>query len=302
METVRAAWEALVEAAALREEDGFSTAEVDGAWEDPRRSELDEDAFLASIRLRYPWRRIAVLSGGWLLGCVALHGVAHGIIHASVAKDILAAMPPEDANIYLAEHVVSWVHGAIMGIGGLWAVAGVRLFDDSVTRPYPPILDSYYACHLGYTLYDLVTMALHGGETPSMWAHHIAGVVGSALMPCLRSLAFIPTAFFITELTVLPQNVLWFCQRLQVDRSSLFYRGLLFARAVFYLAFRAPALFFVVLYAWRRGLRPARFLKLPGYVQALVSVILGGLGFLNTQWSQQVVTTYITSELTVLTS
>ena len=57
-----------------------------------------------------------------------------------------------------------------------------RIFD------YPPELDTLYADHIGYTLYDLAVWLSRGENSLDMWLHHILGIVGSiAIMVCLYS-------------------------------------------------------------------------------------------------------------------
>jgi hypothetical protein len=69
------------------------------------------------------------------------------------------------------------------------------------------------ADHVGYTLYDMVTMYLKPKESASMWLHHIVGVIGAVSMLHYKQGAYFPVVFFITELTVPIVNLIWFTDR-----------------------------------------------------------------------------------------
>ena len=54
-------------------------------------------------------------------------------------------------------------------------------FATDVMTPYPGLLDKTFAFSAGYSLHDMVVMALHG-EPASMWMHHLITAVGTFLM------------------------------------------------------------------------------------------------------------------------
>jgi len=64
-----------------------------------------------------------------------------------------------------------------------------------------------------------------------------------------RELSFFPIVFAVTELTVLPFNFIWYLSKLNVPRDSALMRFALIARAVIFLALRAPVGFFAFSYA-----------------------------------------------------
>ena len=105
----------------------------------------------------------------------------------------------------------------------------------------------------GYALYDMVVMRIHGREPPSMWAHHAAEALGCFLMTCFRQAAFFPTMFAITEVTVLPGNLLWLAQKFVRDEKSKIIPALLLARFVAFAIFRAFILPHTLNYAIQRG-------------------------------------------------
>lgn len=82
-------------------------------------------------------------------------------------------------------------------------------------------------------------MAALGGEHPSVWAHHVLGILGSLVVRAYKKLAWFPTVFCVSELTVVPSNFLWIQQRLWSSRQDIEGK-LLVMRAIFFALFRFP--------------------------------------------------------------
>ena len=72
----------------------------------------------------------------------------------------------------------------------------------------------------GYALYDMVVMYKHGGEALGTWLHHVVLAYGCFLMLGFRQAAFFPLVFTISELTVVPNNLLWIAQKLGTQSRS----------------------------------------------------------------------------------
>lgn len=64
-----------------------------------------------------------------------------------------------------------------------------------------------------------------------------------------RKLSFFPVVFAVTELTVLPFNLIWYLNKLDVPRNAPIMRFALITRAVAFLALRAPVGLFAFGYA-----------------------------------------------------
>ena len=86
-----------------------------------------------------------------------------------------------------------------------------------------------------------------------MWAHHIAEALGCFLMTCFRQAAFFPMMFAVTELTVLPANILWMAQKFERSESSKLVPALLLLRFFAFLGLRAFILPYTLKYAMDRG-------------------------------------------------
>ncbi len=286
----------------LLAEEGFDAHEIQGAGCSQAAASSSDETVLSTFHPRFPAHRFSVLTGVYFAASCGLHLVSQAAVDAVLPSHIMGAMDPIDARLYFAEHVVSAVHGVACGVLSAWAIGGPpglggSVWNADVIRPYPLYLDHVYACHAGYTLYDMITMAIHGGESREMWLHHGIGLLGSVLIPAFRTLGLLPTVFMATELTVLPQNALWFAQRLRLSPTSHLYRILLFFRALSYLFLRAPSLAFVFKYATDRNLTPAKWARLPPYAQALFGLNILALGSLNFSWSRQGLRTYLKSLL-----
>ncbi|KAI9293058.1 hypothetical protein K502DRAFT_52465 [Neoconidiobolus thromboides FSU 785] len=140
-----------------------------------------------------------------------------------------------------------------------------------------------------------------------------------------RKGAFFPLIFTITEITVIPTNLVWVLQRIEMKDSPLYSYGLFF-RAIFFLVFRSfitPFLFYYALnnpgdispYStllanydaslpsniilnslnWEEKyfILRSNLSKIPFIITALSSFFIFVLGLLNTVWSVVIVNNYL---------
>ncbi|KAJ1916087.1 hypothetical protein IWQ60_008220 [Tieghemiomyces parasiticus] len=187
--------------------------------------------------------------------------LAYSALHLVVEKLFVPRLDPRAVahlsrsdRIELVEKIPSTVNGLVSGLLGMYVIHVQRGFRGDVFKPYPRLLDRLFSGFAGYCLYDLGIMALQANRDPAMWAHHAAGFLGATLMTVYRQAAFFPTAFMITELTVVPTNLLWYIQKLGADRSApgvaaVWYRRVAIARAVAFVALRLTTTWFVLWYA-----------------------------------------------------
>ncbi|KAG8811916.1 hypothetical protein FRC17_002278 [Serendipita sp. 399] len=140
-------------------------------------------------------------------------------------------------------------------------------------------------------------MALGAHEPPIMWLHHVLGFGGAFAEMCFRELSFFPVAFAISELTVIPFNVIWYLSKFNVPRTSKAMRVALIVRAVAFLAIRAPIGIFTVAYAHNQtgGGLPALFRRVYADKEAgrifATGVFLNSLAFaiMNLVWTIQAI-------------
>ncbi|RKP34151.1 hypothetical protein BJ085DRAFT_27318 [Dimargaris cristalligena] len=140
---------------------------------------------------------------------VSLHWAAEKLLIPRFDPRIVARLSGGE-RIDLAEKVCSTTNGLFSGLLAIYLVYVRRDFSGDIIYPYPSRpLDLLFAGFAGYSLYDLGTMALKpraSKDGPLMWMHHLA--------------AFFPTAFMVTELTVVPANLVCWPHHLQCDYSE----------------------------------------------------------------------------------
>ncbi|KAJ9065423.1 hypothetical protein DSO57_1019751 [Entomophthora muscae] len=233
----------------------------------------------------------------------------------------------ENDRIDLPEKIPSCINGLITGLLGLYVIFWDCAFKFDVINPYPPILDTLFSNYVGYTIYDLCIMSTKTKEDSTMWIHHIVGLVGASLMPFFQKGAFFPVLFTITEVTVIPGNLVWLLQRLNKKDTSL-YEVALALRAAAFIVFRPFAAPFCLYYAfnnpgplapyaatilrayvdadgklpdntialinWNEKLQilQSNLVEIPKIVPILSIIFIALLGFLNLVWSLVVAYNY----------
>jgi hypothetical protein len=136
-------------------------------------------------------------------------------------------------------------------------------------------------------------MAALGGEHPSVWAHHILGILGTLIVRAYKKLAWFPTCFAVSELTVVPSNMLWIQQKLYPGQRDVEGR-LLLVRAVFFALFRTPDAAIAFLGALKAVQADPSLVsraknEVPFFVKLLCAVNVAVFGGLNTWWTALVV-------------
>ncbi|KAI9221661.1 hypothetical protein BC828DRAFT_380412 [Blastocladiella britannica] len=170
---------------------------------------------------------------------VASTFLAYTAGHALVDRVWQVAAPARYASlsrrdrIYLAEKVSSSVNAVVVSALGAATIFGRRgEYSNDLMHAYP--LSAHHAfVHLcGYTIYDLGTMWMQGGDHWSMWVHHIMSAYGTSLIMYYKNPSFFPLLFGVSEITALANNVVWYLQTLRPSSRSLPY--VLMGRAIMF--------------------------------------------------------------------
>jgi len=176
-----------------------------------------------------------------------VHYLSEKYFISRLDKHVVAKLDICD-RIDLPEKIPSTINGLVVGTLGLYVIFWEKAFENDVVYPYPLALDLLFGSFVGYTAYDLKIMWSKPQEELSMWVHHILGLIGSTLILFKRQAAFFPALFSITEITVIPGNLVWFLQRLELKKTKLYTIGLAL-RAGFFLTFRTFVAPFCYYYA-----------------------------------------------------
>ncbi|KAL3895251.1 MAG: hypothetical protein SGCHY_004812, partial [Lobulomycetales sp.] len=129
--------------------------------------------------------------------------------------------------------------------------SGSRIMKNA-TEAYPPNVGRIFALQFGFTLYDLCVMLYAGEHAPSAWVHHLVTLSGTFLIQKLRTAAFYPCLFAVTEISVVFSNIVWVMHKLRADAISRRVVGCaLAARAAAFIVFRLTSLPAALLYTYR---------------------------------------------------
>lgn len=225
-------------------------------------------------------------SGAFFAAAGLVHGAAHAVAKAVVPAR-MAALKPND-RIAVGQLAASLAHGLASGGMGLYLV-GAGTWSGDVFGPYPELCDTLFACLSGYAVWDTMVM-LWQKDGPDMWLHHVLVMFGAFAMQVYREAAFFPALFAISELTVVPNNLLWYARSFagagSGDASSAVLRVV---RAAFYVVFRLPlgpyALAHAISTSGGVGPLVRRFAKLPVVVSGGTALNVGALTILNVIWT-----------------
>ncbi|KAG8827002.1 hypothetical protein FRC18_009940 [Serendipita sp. 400] len=200
-----------------------------------RRERLREAAFSATISA---------------LVCTGIHLASAPLWRKKLGRARYLSLSRRD-QLYLGEKTVATLNGLVSGGLALYAVASGSYHGNVVTN-YPRSGHWALGFFSGFSLYDTTIMALSVGEPIMMWIHHCLGFGGAFLMMYYREYSFFPVAFTITELTVIPWNIMWYLSKFNIPRSSSIMRHLLIFRAIAFLLIRAPIGVTTVAYAHKQ--------------------------------------------------
>ncbi|KAI9164215.1 hypothetical protein H9P43_008032 [Blastocladiella emersonii ATCC 22665] len=126
-------------------------------------------------------------------------------------------------RIYLAEKIASSVNALVVSGLAYKSIFVDGDYDADTMHPYPLTAHRAFVHLCGYTMYDLGTMWLQGGDHWSMWAHHTMSLYGTALITYLRNPSFYPLLFGVSEITALANNVVWYLQTLRPASRAMPY-------------------------------------------------------------------------------
>lgn len=135
-------------------------------------------------------------------------------------------------------------------------------------------------------------MSLQRTDTAAMWVHHCVVVTGFTMLLYFRQAAFYPLSFFITELIVIPVNVLWYIRSLGVPRESRIYKIAYTARFLAYYVCRIWVAPWVFYRAIVRG-DYARYQEVHPLVTIFSNFNGALLTILNLLWTIDVTSSYI---------
>jgi hypothetical protein len=160
-----------------------------------------------------------------------------------------------------------------------------RVWHKDAVTPFPNKLFKIYSIHLGFLAFEIY-MFKKRGEPLALWIHHILDAVGSAGIMLYRECAFFPTAFLVSEATIVPQNALTTHQIFGFDKGAL-YGFLLIVRTLFYLAFRTFCGPGSIRYGFSNSrLDIERLKKVNPVVSGLSTLNILVISMLNAKWSK----------------
>ncbi|KAJ3086495.1 hypothetical protein HK102_013025 [Quaeritorhiza haematococci] len=122
-------------------------------------------------------------------------------------------------RILMSEKVASSVNALIMGLFGIYMMFVQNSFKTNVFTEYPPLLDHLLCNFVGYTIYDVITMA-YAGSHWTMWLHHGVCLYAAIGIMYWRQGAFWNALFTVTELTALAHNMVWYIQYVGGERPQ----------------------------------------------------------------------------------
>jgi hypothetical protein len=131
----------------------------------------------------------------------------------------------------------------------------------------------------------MVTMILQRDTSLDMWVHHVCAFTGASLSLIYQQGNFIPTAFSITELTVVPHNLLWYVKTLAPQHRKAV-RVLEWLRLLSFIVFRLPIGPYSAYRVHQLG-QVQRFLSSEMHilVRVLTVAFLGLFSSLNVVWT-----------------
>lgn len=230
---------------------------------------------------------------------------AYGITHLLARQMYVKLLPetffklPRNEKIMVAEKICSSLNAIVLSTSSFYLLFRTNEFKGSfgVLRNYPQTLDFTFSSYIGYSLYDLVTMALVGDEL-NMWAHHILGIIGAFLTLKYRYLSYFPTVFLFTEITVLPTNFVYllriFYRKGKTMTAALWTRSVMFAC---FRTFVAPYCLYSAYKEIRSSIKGPVNLEsfkatvydelqnVPKFLIILCLFNIGALGYINLSWS-----------------
>ncbi|KAI8815222.1 hypothetical protein BJ742DRAFT_782810 [Cladochytrium replicatum] len=186
----------------------------------------------------YPWSHILPGGGAPTIANLAyrtalftfayttLHFLSEAVWFAFLRnrQEVYARM--DRANrVALSEKICSTVNALITAVCGFYITFISQDFGTpetvlGYTAPRNLVLTEFFvSAFLGYMIYDLGTMIVQGKNHWTFWAHHIIGFYHSAALMYYRTLCIFALVYSHTELTALPNNLIWYFQYLSKEKA-----------------------------------------------------------------------------------
>eukprot|EP00732_Lithocolla_globosa_P006612 Lithocolla_globosa_v1_NODE_7788_length_900_cov_9.216568.p1 type:complete len:267 gc:universal NODE_7788_length_900_cov_9.216568:37-837(+) len=212
----------------------------------------------------------------------ALQNIPHSLLSPA---DILA----------FPNKVVSTIHGVTLGLLACKLVFLEKLWKKDVILPYSFECDTLFAGILGNALYDVLLMSFRK-EPIAMWMHHLITMQGCFAITYFRQAAFFPVAFAITEVTILPTNILWVFDKFKFKdtRQVLFHSVLLF-RLITYMVIRCFTVPLIVAHTTRVENMDNFWKKvetLHWFIPFATCLNMSVMGSLNFYWTYKMLQSY----------
>ncbi|KAI8615982.1 hypothetical protein BC830DRAFT_1119995 [Chytriomyces sp. MP71] len=165
---------------------------------------------------------------------------AYAGMHMVAARLLRQCGVDETEVIMLAEKLPSTVSAIYTSSSALQLLVGPKsLWRESWSVPYSEQVDRTFARHIGYTIYDLITMTC-SKQHPSAWIHHVFSLFGTSAMRFFKQGSYFPMCYSPAEATVVITNLLYVVQKFLPHQYDLI-TALLVVRALAFTVFRLLA-------------------------------------------------------------
>lgn len=230
----------------------------------------------------------------------ALSFAGYSLTHLLGARYLLKYIPNADRlsdkdRAYLVEKLPSSISAILVSATSAYSLFFTNSFTKKRIYSYPALLDTVFACHGGYSLYDLLVMAKSGSQL-SVYIHHIFGIMGTICTRHFREGCVFPGIFCLTESTVLVTNSIWILERIFPHKTDCLNRLYIF-RALVFVCIRGAMPIWLWLYLkrmygggkeWIEKFK-SDFKQMKKIVQVLICLNTGIFCALNTYWSLQTI-------------
>jgi len=231
-----------------------------------------------------------VLCGLSVAGCVVLHTLAT-LTYAAWGVNLKSF--GQYHSLELPEKFVSTANGMVGGLCSFYLVVIKQVWKDDVIFTYAPELDFYLPLLVGYQLYDMFYVMIRqgSGAHAEMWAHHFAACIGLSTLYIYKQSAFLPVAYMISEITVLPVNIRYIVQKLGLsDKNPSLLKIIDLINLAFFLVFRTFVGPMSLYYGFSRNLSALLFdQRVAWFVTVLCGVNASLLLVLNLFWTRNLV-------------
>jgi hypothetical protein len=235
---------------------------------------------------KYRILRVVGLTSASFVSMSSIHLLIHYLLKKGyfVDRKKIAKFTLDDW-VTVCEKIPSSIHAAFSALLAMY----INVYDDkffvtgNIWTAYPPEwMDKLCSLCLGFALYDLGTMVIQGYNGADMWIHHILAAASYILCMWYKRGAII-SRMWITEMTVLPTNAMWYVNKFK-GKNNAMYKALLVVRMIFYLVFRVGVAPYLIYRALTEG-QLETYLNSTIDIKIIIATILGILGVLNIYWT-----------------